>query len=421
MIVSKKKFMKLLAALNLLFIVGLMFLLNGCTTNSQGLIKNAKREIAIRNLLHQKELEKKHLLVSNEIKVSDIMEKELEAQKPDPSHPVGRSYISTFSKAAIDFNPSLSLRKYSTTLLSSKTGQKATYTTTFNILNLNLANFLSTKFYIKIKYLDKIIEEEAHKKGYKAGYILSIRKRMNGYGSWGSFVANMRTNPYFISLEEITYRAIALYQLSSESAKISVMVYYLQQNEFNKIDKILTKKWKQEAQKKADAINANRYKNTKDSVLTYRNISIDDMKRVSSIHSKLYYKLLPSELVEVRKKEVEKTLKKFFTILENENISNALEVIQRYSKDKDILNALNVALWNSGNKNPLLIDYSIYSKTCLEAGIYGLYNYFSIEMYGYRYLLDNLAYNVSVMENLKCPETSIFKKKLKKAIERVER
>ena len=58
MIVSKKKFMKLLAALNLLFIVGLMFLLNGCTTNSQGLIKNAKREIAIRNLLHQKELEK---------------------------------------------------------------------------------------------------------------------------------------------------------------------------------------------------------------------------------------------------------------------------------------------------------------------------------------------------------------------------
>ena len=403
--------------LNLLATTGLMYILTGCVTTSST-IKNAKREIAIRNLLHQEEVERIDNLMIKEVKQSDIMEKELKSFKADPIHPKNRTYIGEYTRHAIMFNPSLNLKKYSTTMLSSKTGQRTTYTTSFGILNINLSSFMSKRYYLKLKYLDKIINDEAKRLGYGGNYIVKIRKSMLGYGAWGSFVAVSRTNEYFISLENVTYRAIALYNLSDKSAKISAIVYYLEQHSFDKVDKIIIKEWEKHAIKEANRINKIRYSQMKNILVTYRSMRIDDLKKNSKKYMGLYYVTLPVDIAIKRKLDADEELREFFEFAKKANVDNVFEFMQKYKHNKRLINLLSVAIVNSGHRHPLIYDYSTNPTNCLEAGLFTLINEAKADESKNKYYIDNAAFNINYMEKLKCPETNIFRKKLEKIVDK---
>ena len=122
---NKKRVLMILRGLNLLAIASLTLLLSGCAT-TQSKIENAKKEIVIRDLLLQDKLEEKKKFITKEVTVYDLMKKELASAKRDPHKPANRSFISTFTNEAMALTPELSLRKYTTTLLSSKTGEQAT-------------------------------------------------------------------------------------------------------------------------------------------------------------------------------------------------------------------------------------------------------------------------------------------------------
>jgi len=405
---NKKRVLVFFGGLNLLAIASLTLLLSGCAT-TQSKIENAKKEIVVRNLLLQDKLEEKKNFTTKEVTIYDLMKKELASAKSDPRKPANRSFISTFTNEAMALNPTLSLRKYTTTLLSSKTGEQATYTTTFPILNLNLSSYLGTKTYIKMKYLDVVIEKEARKTG-SSHYIQGIIRRMNGgYGHWSIFIQNMRAakfNEYFSFLEQSTYRGIALYNLSSSSAKISTMVYYLQHNEFNKLDKILVKEQKKILRKEADRLNKKRITNIRGSLVNYKNMSLEDLDKYNPRFMKLYFNLLPKELISQRKEEINLRIKTLLKRAKKDELSNGYDILQTYNTNAELMNSLNIAIFNSGLKHPDAFFYSTNSHTCLEAGINFLLNYGITN--AKKMVLQNLAYNVGVMQKLKCKEMDKF-------------
>ena len=416
--VSKEGVLTLFGMLSTLSILALMMLMTGCAT-TQSTIDNSRKEIITRNLLHQQTQQKDQFNMSL-VTVSDLMAKELKEQKSDPIAPVGRSFISEFTNEAMALMPSLSLRKYSTTTLSSKTGQQATYTTTFPILNLMLSSFVKKRFYLRMKYLDKVILSEAIRVGYRRDYIDNIVKSMTvGYGHWSGLVKqpHILSNPYLASLIEVTYRAIAIYQLSSKSAKISTIAYYLQNNEFDKVDNILAKEQIKTLKKLADRINSKREKSLRKYARIYSNIDINDLKKHSNHYTKIYFKFLPKSIIQTRKRDIKLTINKLIAKMKRENLYTALAVIQKYQNNPEIMSRLTVALFNSGSKHPYMIDFSTYSSTCLEAGINFMNNYGISLVNGKRKsLADNAAYNIGVLQKLKCKEADDFKELLSKII-----
>ena len=420
---KRGKFLVLLGITNIVMIFTLSILMTGCASSAQSVVNNAKNKVMIRNLLHQEGLNKTRDLTIKPIKVSDVMKEDKTWNMADPIKPTGINFISEFTNNAIATNPGLNLRKYSTTILSSKTGQKATYSTDFKTLSWYLASWIHSKYYFKKKYLDMIIKEEAGKRGYK-NYINNIKKGMlNGIGYFEGFVANTRNrSAYMAELEQVTYRAIALYNLSSESPKISAIVYYLQQNNFNKVDEIISKKWKKIAKAKAERLNKQRYSHMKKNLLIYRNINTKDLKKQNDKFSKFYFAALPLKIATIRKYEIKKILSTFFKYIKQKNFTNGLDIYLDAKDDAEKMFRFSLALWYSGNKNPYILLYSTGSRTCLEASLNAFITGVYANMYGGKTeIIDDMAYNISTLEDLNCPEKDLFKNKLDKVLKRFDK
>jgi len=404
-------------------IIAYVFVFTGCATTSST-ISNAKKNILINSLINQEKNERKKNMTATRISAQDIIDQEFASEKPSPAKGRnGVTFISKFTQKAIQFNPSLNYRKYTNTILSSKTGQTTTYSSDFSTINWALAGFLADHFYIKIKYLDMIIEEEAKKAGVGDGrnYIAHIVQGMLTYGAWGAFVANTNSlgNKYLKSLELITYRAIALYELSDKSPKIATIVYHLQTTNLGEVDNIVAKKHFQIAQQKADRINQRDYAITKNSVLAYRNINVKDLNKNGGKGIQIYYKLLPKEILKTRKKEVEEIASHFINFCKENGLNNGLQILEKIKNDKAKINNFNITVYNNSDimlPGYLLIDQIAYSDSCVTAGFNSMISYSAIYRAKYLDAIDILAYNVGVMQDLKCPETYVFKDLLKKVI-----
>ncbi len=405
--------------INLLGVAGLAWLLTGCaTTDANQLIKNAKKNIALNNLLHQEKIERNADMKVKKVKVSDLMRMQDEAAPADPEPKwIHSNYIAEYTREIMQYMPSLSYRKYTTNILSSKTGQTATYTTTFSTLNYELSNYVTTRYYLRMKYLNIIIQEEASKHGHGKNYIQKLKKSiLSGFSNWSHFSRTFFSKKegnrrYALSLVQITYRAIALYNLSSESAKIAVIVHYLQNGEFDKIDEILAKKQLETAKKLASKINKYNYHHMTRRLKTLEKLDINTLRKVSPRWSVHYYHLLPKKIRPQRKKDMKNSLSHLFAIMKKRGLHNAFDIVYRYNREDNIISYLNLAILNSGHKYPLPASFALSGNTCLSAGANYLISFWYKK-------IDNMAYNVGVMQKLKCPEANTFHKLLQEEINR---
>jgi len=188
---------------------------------------------------------KRDKILSKEDTISDLASKESEKffkklkSLPDPFNFTGgfsdTTFISAWIKAAIHSKPYLSYKKYQTTSLVTKTGEKITYSTDFAAIAYNLGSYMKEDYYYKDFLFTQLIKSIG-----KQDYLneaLRYSPAMLKYAPMHSSDPALRA--IYNAYKKITAIAQTLYMLSDTNPKIANLVYFITRGEFAKVDQIL--------------------------------------------------------------------------------------------------------------------------------------------------------------------------------------
>ena len=225
-----------------------MGIITGCATSNQEIYKREKVNRILNNQVDPIETHKK--------KVKEFFT--ALKNKGNPLQPSSRElkmilganpslvYIKGFTKWYMGQQPSLSYRKYQTTNLVSKTGEKITYTISFNAIAYALASYMNKKDFYYKWYIFKEILKDINKLDYfnkvknHAPTFVTMSKNPNQL-----FTQDVITylkapdGREFVSAHlNLLYLAHTLYNLSDKNPKISNILYWLTRSEFWKLDKL---------------------------------------------------------------------------------------------------------------------------------------------------------------------------------------
>ncbi len=189
---------------------------------------------------------KRDKILSKEKTISDLASKESEKffkklkSLPDPfnftdDYFTDTTFISAWIKAAIHSKPYLSYKKYQTTSLVSKTGEKITYSTDFSAIAYNLGSYMRKNYYYKDFLFTQLIKSMGEQNYLNEA--LRYSPAMFLHIPIDSSDPAIRA--IYKAYRKITAIAETLYMLSDTNPKIANLVYFITRGEFEKVDQIL--------------------------------------------------------------------------------------------------------------------------------------------------------------------------------------
>jgi len=231
-------------------IIALMVMITGCATSSQEIYKREKVNRILNNQVDPIEAEEKKIkefFKTLKLKGNPLQPKTkklAEILGADPLLTGKQIYIGKFAKWYMTQYPALSFRKFKTTNLVAKTGEKITYTLNFSGIAYALASYMNGrdfhyKWFMfkrllkdigKLEYFNRICNNAPTLKLFSKQNLLpqDIILYLKTPGGKELLSAHMN----------LLYLAHTLYNLSDKNPKISNILYWLTRGEYWRINKL---------------------------------------------------------------------------------------------------------------------------------------------------------------------------------------
>ena len=344
-----------------LFVIAVF--LTGCSSVTMTSSDDVKSNYKVHQLLNE---------VNGDVTINSLVQAEINSAGPDPIKPTGTSYIRTYAEKAVQVSPSLSQKKFSNIVLSSKTGTE--FSTSFTSLAWSLEGYLYRgKYYVYSKYLTDLINKEAQKVGFGDQYVGRIRHNMLGSATvFTYFIRTMQGggSTYLDTLPDIIFQARALYELADQSPKIGFISYNLQKANFSEVDKILIDHI---SDIKGTIVAHNEQKKYIANDILYSTNQERLSKYIPNFFD-VYTTYIPSHLISKRQQDAMGYSNKVIQIMQNNGFINVLEYREAFDADRQKMNILNAALFYSGIVNQELLSYTDSPDSCFLAGLNVLLN-----------------------------------------------